>query len=121
MDPVRLGLVLAAAATALPSWLRLMLPVCPLRAVTGIACPTCGGTRAVLALLRGDVTGSLAWNPFVALGLAGLFALGAAAWIAPARVGRGLAETGALARTRRGRLALVALLAASAAWQTAHL
>jgi hypothetical protein len=36
---------------------------CPLRAATGIPCPFCGMTRAVVALARGHVGASLAFNP----------------------------------------------------------
>ena len=44
-------------------WL-LSLP-CPFRFFTGLYCPGCGGTRAVLALLSGDVGKSLYYHPFV--------------------------------------------------------
>ncbi len=37
---------------------------CPLRALTGVPCPFCGLTRAVTALFRGDLVGSLRYNPF---------------------------------------------------------
>lgn len=40
--------------------------ICPFRHLTGIPCFTCGGTRAVLALARGDVHAAFAWNPLVA-------------------------------------------------------
>jgi Protein of unknown function (DUF2752) len=33
-------------------------PVCPLYALTGYACPGCGMTRGLHALLHGDVLGS---------------------------------------------------------------
>jgi hypothetical protein len=55
--------------------------ICPLRRLTGIPCPTCGTTRAVLALLRGDWSAAFTSNP-LASGLAlaaGLYAVIAAA------------------------------------------
>ena len=48
------GLVLAMLAVATVSATRLGLR-CPVRAVFGIDCPGCGGTRALGALMRGDV------------------------------------------------------------------
>ena len=44
--------------------------VCPLRTATGIPCPFCGMTRAVVAAVHGDILGSLQYNPlgiFIAL------------------------------------------------------
>jgi membrane-associated PAP2 superfamily phosphatase len=50
---------------------------CPLRAVTGIPCPFCGMTRAVIAAAHGHVGTSLAFNPggmvVLALALVALF------------------------------------------------
>jgi len=37
---------------------------CPLRALTGIPCPTCFLTRATAAALRGDLGGSLQLHAF---------------------------------------------------------
>ncbi len=51
---------------ALPGW------PCPLRALTGIPCPTCFLTRATGAALRGDLPSSLqlhAFGPVVATAL----------------------------------------------------
>lgn len=50
-----------AAAAAVGRWM-----FCPMYAFTGILCPGCGGTRATLALLHGDLWLSLRCNPTVA-------------------------------------------------------
>lgn len=45
--------------------LLLMQPPCLLRRVFGIYCPGCGGTRAVLELLRGHILRSFLYHPIV--------------------------------------------------------
>ncbi len=40
-------------------------PVCHLRRLSGVPCPTCGSTRATLALAKGDLLGAIAWNPWL--------------------------------------------------------
>lgn len=39
---------------------------CLFHLLTGLYCPGCGGTRAFLALLRGDLALSLSYHPLVA-------------------------------------------------------
>lgn len=47
---------------------NLALP-CPLKAWTGLPCLSCGSTRCVLALTRGQVREAFAWHPLLTLGL----------------------------------------------------
>jgi hypothetical protein len=43
------------------------LVFCPLRDNFGLPCPTCGGTHAALALVRGDLGEALWHNPLVVI------------------------------------------------------
>jgi hypothetical protein len=63
---------LLAVGLSAAAWLRLGLPVpgCTLKDWTGLPCLTCGSTRLVQALLRGDVLEAAAWNPLVFSALA---------------------------------------------------
>jgi hypothetical protein len=56
--------------------LGIALIFCPLKYLTGIPCPFCGGTRAALALLQGDFHQAVMMNPLAA-GLMLLAPLGA--------------------------------------------
>lgn len=58
-----LALVFVLRAPALILW----LPPCPLHRLTGLYCPGCGGTRATVALLHGDLAAALAMNPLLFL------------------------------------------------------
>ncbi|MFQ5718700.1 MAG: DUF2752 domain-containing protein [Acidobacteriota bacterium] len=69
------------APQVLPAW-----PRCVVKATTGIPCPTCGGTRAAVALLHGHLLQALTWNPLVGLGLAGLALYLPYAWLTMAGV-----------------------------------
>ena len=60
--------------------------VCPLHAMTGVPCPTCGSTRALVALGQFHPWEAFLWNPLVTLG-AFLFLIGGL--LAPLWVGRG--------------------------------
>ena len=46
--------------------------LCLFKRLTGIPCPTCGGTRAVLHLLRGDLSAAWRSHPLVTVLLLGL-------------------------------------------------
>lgn len=74
--PVGLAAARAAAMGGVASALSLLqtlhpqqaLFVCPLRAVTGIPCPLCGGTTAAVSVARLDLVGALRANPVAVLG-----------------------------------------------------
>ena len=70
-----------AVAAALP-----VLPhpaiACPLRATTGVPCPFCGMTRAVVAAVHGHLGTSLSFNPGgVVVLLLALVAIARPAWL----------------------------------------
>ena len=37
---------------------------CPFKSLTGIPCPGCGMTRAMLSITKGDFRGAFGYNPF---------------------------------------------------------
>jgi hypothetical protein len=61
------GSVLAASGLIAAFWLKLGLPtpLCPLHALSGMPCPTCGATRAVGALLHGEIGRAIILNPLM--------------------------------------------------------
>ncbi len=83
--------VSAAAAAPFAPLLAKGAPQCLFHAATGVACPTCGGTRALLALARFDVAGAFAFNPLAALA-AVVFLFGGLAALALALSGRGVPD-----------------------------
>ncbi len=76
------ALVLAVCTVALlflrPLWLAMApwLGRCRFRAFTGIPCPTCGTTRAAVALLEGRPLDAMAVNPLAAVSAFALLAFG---------------------------------------------
>lgn len=67
--PFGLLAVLGLAAVWFKPGLVLRLAHCPLRDLTGMPCPTCGGTHATLALAEGRWGDAIAANPLVTVGL----------------------------------------------------
>jgi hypothetical protein len=51
------------------------ISVCMIKNATGYPCPSCGTTRAVQALFKGDLIRSLMLNPFGIIGSLGLLIL----------------------------------------------
>lgn len=91
---VRLMAPLTAAAVAVGGTIALAavdpgtttLSFCPLLAA-GVACPLCGGLRAVHALTAGDLGAALSFNVLV-VALAPVLLLGWLAWLRQIRAGR---------------------------------
>lgn len=46
------------------------MPKCPLKHLTGYDCPGCGATRALHAVLHGDIYGAIRYNLFLVIGVA---------------------------------------------------
>jgi hypothetical protein len=58
-----LAVTLVAVAPGLLPAAGIILPPCPFKALTGLACPGCGSVRAVQQLLHGDLMAALDLNP----------------------------------------------------------
>lgn len=92
--------------------LVLGLAHCPLRDMTGVPCPTCGGTHSAASLAAGRWLAALQANPVVAAGLVG-FAVWAAYCLAATAVPgwrRSLRLTSGEKRAARITAALLLLL-----------
>jgi hypothetical protein len=63
------GLHIALVSLSLPSW------ECPFFRLTGIPCPGCGLSRAMMLLLKGDLAGSLRFHAFAPIFLFAIVAL----------------------------------------------
>lgn len=88
-------------------------PMCWLHEAFGVACPFCGMTRSIVALLDGDVGPAFRFHP------AGLLVAGwllvAAVWMIAAAVGRRRPVSGRPAFVTSLRVVAVAAVAAGAA------
>jgi hypothetical protein len=60
-------------------------PRCPIHQFTGLLCPGCGATRAIAALLHGDVVQALHWNALVVALLPALLGCALVAWLRAVR------------------------------------
>jgi hypothetical protein len=105
MAIVGLWLALVVLCSFLKSSASSFGSLCLFRSVTGMPCPTCGSTRAMFAIGRGDIATALALNPLLVLALA----VGVV-WLAGQALLPG--ETRAWAAIVRRRHAWLALLAA---------
>jgi len=65
--PPRRWAVLLATGGLFAALLLFDLPECPLHRLTGLYCAGCGGTRAIHALLHGDVAACFRLNPLLPL------------------------------------------------------
>ena len=69
LAPPVLILVLAAGVLWFPQQLSELVgsisPGCTFRRLTGLECPGCGGTRALRALICGDIGAAFCHNPFI--------------------------------------------------------
>ena len=64
---VALACVFLLALGQVSAQFEIPVPLCPLKHITGIPCPSCGGTRALRALGHGALLAALRWNPLVTL------------------------------------------------------
>ncbi len=99
------GTALAGAAAApFARTLAAGAPACLFHTLTGVPCPTCGATRALLALARLDVPAALLWNPLVTLVIV-VFVAGGLVALVRALAGKGVPD-GAPPRWAGGAAAL---------------
>jgi len=62
--PATLALIGLAVGSLVPlAWLTSGPSTCPFKIFTGLPCPGCGLTRSAVALLHGDLAGSVFYHP----------------------------------------------------------
>jgi hypothetical protein len=110
------SLCLLGVALATPG---IQLPRCAFKIITGLPCPTCGVTRTVIALSRGDLDRALFLNPLAAIAcVSALLYLIYAAAVLALRLPR-FRPTVSTTGARRLRVAAVAVLALNWVWLVA--
>ena len=107
------GLLLAPITGELARW----LPECRFHRLTGWACPSCGATRATLALARGELVAAVSWNPLIAVTFATVALAGLAAPLVVVLVRRVPVMSGGL--SAKGWWLLVAMILANWAYLVA--
>lgn len=109
-QPVTVGVAAAVgvAALAVVDARTTSVPLCPLKAITGLDCPFCGGLRAVSALTRFDLAGALDHNVLFTASIP-LLVVGWALWMATAL--RGTAPWRPAPWLARGGLAVLVVFA----------
>ena len=60
-------------------------PPCPFHEVTGLLCPGCGATRALAALVHGNITAAMQWNGLFVVLLPVLFVYAAMGYLRAVR------------------------------------
>lgn len=86
MTGIRKPMAISLAFVAATVWLwmesKSLLPkfFCPFHWLTGIPCPGCGGTRAAIQLLHGNLLAALKINPLSVIFCLFLLAILASAW-----------------------------------------
>jgi hypothetical protein len=94
----------------------IQLPTCGFKAITGLPCPTCGLTRTIIALSRGNVERAAFMNPLATiLCFAGLAYLVYAAIVLALRLPR-FRPTLSTAGARRVRIAAIATITINWLW-----
>jgi hypothetical protein len=107
------SLCLLGVALATPG---IQLPRCAFKTITGLPCPTCGVTRTIIALSRGDVDRAVFLNPLATIACAaGVIYLLYAAVVLTLRLPR-FRPTVSPAGARRARIAAIAAIATNWLW-----
>ena len=57
--------LLTLLAARMTQWWPYLVPACGLKTLTGLPCPLCGSTRALVAWSRLDILQAFRWNPLV--------------------------------------------------------
>jgi hypothetical protein len=107
------GLALGISYAAAPETFQKLLLPCPVHFFTGLYCPGCGGTRAIRALLHGDVISSLRYHlavPYMVL-MGGCFMVSQTLWRC-SRIRQVCAEKGPRIRPMQYKNAYLYVLAA---------
>ncbi len=99
------GLQFALVSLKLPAW------DCPILHLTGIPCPGCGLTRAIMLLLQGDVLASIRFHAFAPIFLIAIVVVALAALLPKSLIQSVISRTELLERqTRLTALVLTGLI-----------